>query len=622
MVRPHRPRKTRLLSTPLRAAANLLKAPFYPVYALARRRGGTDGWLHLELRPRLTEFSSAVSGLARFVPELAQRQPTSLAALRRLAIAAVKDPRVRGVLVELPPLHAGWSRARGVRDVLRTLRDGGKEVVVYLPRGGGNLELYVAAGASKILLGPEATFMALGLSMESRYVKTMLGKLGVSVESFARKEFKTAAETTTRDRMSDAQREQLGALLGTLHGELVEALSARPGMTPERVAAVFEAGFLRGDRAIEAGVCDAVAYEDQLGEVIARLYPDHPRAPVPKAKGKKKRTPSEPSVALRGAGDFLAHAEHEFFLRLRDRPYVGVVRVQGAIRDNDEELRGIRQTFWALRAAREDELCAGVVLLVNSPGGSALASDRIHREVVRLKQEKPVVAYFEDVAASGGYYISAPADAIVAQPVTITGSIGVVSARLMARDLLDKVGVHTEVLRSAPHADMFSPARELDAREREILDTELDAFYENFVRLVAEGRSQPFEVIEPLARGRVWSGRQAAERGLVDRLGGFDVALDEVRDRARVSDAERAGLEPVVLQMRPLLVNGTLRRLLVDGDASLELGGEDEHAAIDKLAPMLRALLGPLAPELAELFGLVGTNERVLYYALGLPEIR
>ncbi|MBK6810633.1 MAG: S49 family peptidase [Sandaracinaceae bacterium] len=390
-----------MLSTPLRAAANVLKAPFYPVYALARRRASTDGWLHLELRPRLTEFSSALPSLARFVPELAQRQPTPLAALRRLAIAAAKDPHVRGVLVELPPLQAGWSRARGLRDVFRTLRDGGKQVVVYLPRGGGNLELYVAAGASKILLGPEATFMALGLSMESRYIKTMLGKLGVSVESFARKEFKTAAETATRDSMSDPQREQLGALLAGLHGDLVDALLGRPGMTPERVAAVFEAGFLRGERAIEAGVCDGVAYEDQLGEVLAGLYPDHPRAPAPKTKGKKKRTPSGPSVVLRGAGDFLDHAEAEFFLPLRSRPYVGVVRVQGAIRDNDEEPRGIRQTFWALRAAREDDLCAGVVLLINSPGGSALASDRIHREVVRLKQEKPVVAYFEDVADSG-----------------------------------------------------------------------------------------------------------------------------------------------------------------------------------------------------------------------------
>lgn len=612
----------RLLSTPLRAAANLLKAPFYPVYAIAKRRGSTDGWLHLEVRPRITEFSSALPGLARFLPELAQRQPTSLAALRRLAIAASKDPHVRGVLVELPPLQAGWSRARGLRDVFRTLRDGGKEVVVYLPRGGGNLELYVAAGASKILLGPEATFMALGLSMESRYLKTMLGKLGVSVESFARKDFKTAAETATRDAMSEPQREQLGAILAVLHGELVGAIAARPGMTPERVAAVFEAGFLRGERAIEAGVCDGVAYEDQLGEVIAKLYPDHPRAPAEKAKGKKKRTPSAPSVALRGAGDFLQAAEHEFFLPLRARPYVGVVRVQGAIRDNDEELRGIRQTFWALRAAREDDQCVGVILLVNSPGGSALASDRIHREVVRVKQEKPVVAYFEDVAASGGYYVAAPADAIVAQPVTITGSIGVVSARLLARDLLEKVGVHTEVLRSAPHADMFSPARELDSREREILDTELDAFYENFVRLVADGRGQAFEVIEPLARGRVWSGRQAAERGLVDRLGGFDVALEEVRDRAKVSDADRARLEPVVLHMRPLLVNGTIRRLVADGDASLAQGGEGVAQAVEKLAPVLNALLGPVAPELAELLGLVGARERVLYYALGLPEIR
>lgn len=618
-----------MLTTPLRAVANVLKAPLYPVYALARRRGAPTGWLHLELRPRLSEFQSALPSIARFVPELQLRQPTPLASLRRLAVAAGKDPSVLGVLVEVPPLQVGWSRARGLRDVFRTLRDAGKEVVVYLPRGGGNLELYVASGASKILLGPEATFMALGLSMESRYIKTMLGKLGVSVESFARKEFKTAAETAARDRMSDPQREQLTALLGSLHGELVEALGARPGMSPERVEAVFAAGFLRGEAAIAAGVCDGFAYEDQLAETLARLYPDHPRKPEAKrspwSKPKKKRTPDAPEVEMHGAGAFLARSDHEFFFPLRERPYVGVVRVHGAIRDNDEEPRGIRQTFWALRAAREDELCVGVVLLVNSPGGSALASDRIHREVVRLKQEKPVVAYFEDVAASGGYYIAAPADAIVAQPVAITGSIGVVSARLLARDLLAKVGVHTEVLRSAPHADMFSPARELDDRERQILDTELDAFYDNFVRLVAEGRRQPVDVIEPLARGRVWSGRDAAARGLVDRLGGFDIALEEVRRRADVPDVQRASLEPVVLQMRPLMGDGTLRRLLVDGDAST--GADSEHhggvaSPLAQLAPAVGALLAPLAPDLAELVTLLGGPEQALYYAMGLPDIR
>ncbi|MCB9662227.1 MAG: signal peptide peptidase SppA [Polyangiales bacterium] len=618
-----------MLTTPIRAVANVLKAPLYPVYALARRRTPQVGWLHLELRPRLTEFQSALPSLARFVPELAQRQPTALSALRRLAQAASNDPHVLGVLVELPPLATGWSRARGVRDAFRTLRDAGKEVVVYLPRGGGNLELYVAAGASKIILGPEATFMALGLSMESRYIKTMLGKLGVSVEPFARKEFKTAAETAARDAMSEPQREQLGALLTTLHGELVDALAARPAMTPERVDAVFAAGFLRGEAAIAAGVCDAFAYEDQLGETLARLFPSHPRKAAPKAprwgKGPPKRrslAPAEPEVALHGAGTFLARAEHEFFYRLRDRPYVGVVRVQGAIRDNDEDPRGIRQTFWALRAAREDDGCVGVVLLVNSPGGSALASDRIHREVVRLKQAKPVVAYFEDVAASGGYYVAAPADAIVAQPVSITGSIGVVSARLLARDLLAKVGVHTEVLRSAPHADMFSPARELDDDERAILDTELDAFYANFVRLVAEGRGRSVDVIEPLARGRVWSGRDAATHGLVDRLGGFDVAFDEVRRRADVPDAQRAGLEPVVLQMRPLVGDGALRRLLVDTDASLT----DDLAAVSgaglpRVAGAVRGLLSPVAPELAELMGLLG-GEQFLYYAMGIPDIR
>ncbi len=608
-----------VLPAPVRAAINVLRAPLYPMHALAKRRGPQTQWVHLRLRPRIAEFADPMSVLARWVPELAMRQPTSLHTLRKLARTASQDPKVRGVLVELPPLHTGWSRARGLRDVLRTLRDAGKDVVVYLPRGGGNLELYVAAGAHKILLGPEASFMALGLSMESRYLKPLLDKLGVRVDAFARKEFKTAAETVSRESMSDAQREQLGALLKSLHSELRVALVARDGVTDEGVEAIFEAGFLRGEAAMAAGICDGVAYEDEVGQVLARLYPDSV-VPSKAPEKKSKRAEELPSVHLVGARTYLDRRASEFFLPVRHYPYVGVVRVNGTIRDNDEDPRGIRQTFAALRAARADEDCVGVVLVINSPGGSALASDRIHREVVRLKEEKPVVAYFEDVAASGGYYIAAPTDAIVAQPVTITGSIGVVSARLVARDLLDRVGVKTEVLRSAPHADMFSPARDMDEREREIVDQELDAFYEGFVALVARGRRRSVDEIEPLARGRVWSGRDAAAQGLVDRLGGFDVALEEVRRRADVADRLRETLEAIVIAPRqrlpPVPPTALTRK---ESQAHEALG------ALTALSPSVGAAVSfasELAPELGDLVGLLSGSERVMYLAFGLPKIQ
>jgi protease-4 len=186
-----------------------------------------------------------------------------------------------------------------------------------------------------------------------------------------------------------------------------------------------------------------------------------------------------------------------------------------------------------------------VVLHVDSPGGGALASDRIHHEVKRLAEVKPVVAYLSNVAASGGYYIAAGAHAIVAQRETVTGSIGVVTARVAVGPLLERLGVFTDVVKRGARADLFSPERRLDEGERAVLDRDLDSFYRTFLRVVAEGRNKPVEVIEPLAGGRVYSGADAHARGLVDRLGGFDAALDELRSRI---GPDASGLEPSIVR--------------------------------------------------------------------------
>ncbi|MFS8066712.1 MAG: signal peptide peptidase SppA, partial [Byssovorax sp.] len=198
----------------------------------------------------------------------------------------------------------------------------------------------------------------------------------------------------------------------------------------------------------------------------------------------------------------------------------------------------------ALRLARADPHVRGLVLHIDSPGGSAIASDRIYHEVLRVAEVKPVVAYMSNVAASGGYYIAAGADAIVAQRQTVTGSIGVVAARFVVGPLLERLGVFTDVVKRGARADLFSPSRRLDEAERELFQGELDTFYQTFLRAVARGRNKPVEAIEPLARGRIYSGTDAHACGLVDYLGGFERALHEMRDR--LGDGGR-GLEPVVI---------------------------------------------------------------------------
>ncbi len=452
----------------------------------------------------------------------------------------------------------------------------------------------MAAAADRIVLGPQATLFALGLSIESRYLKPLLDKVGVAVSTTARGEYKTAAEALTRASMSDAQREQLGALLDTLDAQLREALSARPSIADEG-RGLFAQGFLRGEEAVLAGIADAVAYDDELPNVLARL-----------GKGDE----GKPAKLVRAA-PYLAFAEASFFARVFPRPYVGVVEVHGPI--------GVKQSGMgqnraadpevvcaALRAAGRDRFCVGVVLHVDSPGGSALASDQIHRDVIRLKEKKPVIAVMGNVAASGGYYVAAPADSIFAEKVTITGSIGVVTTRLVARELFETMGVHTETIRRAPHADMFSLSRDMTEDEQAILDRETEGFYRAFVSIVAEGRGMPYEEAEKLARGRVWSGADAHERGLVDRLGGIEDAIAEVKGRAKI----------------PSLMSGTIEARPVRPRIFPLPAAEPPRPAAALAGLVAGSAAEGAMRELGELLALLDTRDWVLYWAPGLPEVQ
>ena len=428
----------------------------------------------------------------------------------------------------LPPVQAGWSVCVGLREQVLRLRDEGKSTAVLLPRGGGHRELYVASAAGRVYLAPQATITLLGLSAQSHYLKPLLDRIGVEVEPFARKEYKTAAERLSRDSMSEPQREQLQALIDGHTAALLDALSQRTGTTPEDTRALFDAGVFRGQHAIDARLADGLAYEDELPDKLG-----------PEEKNKKK--------GIIEGDRYLHFKETKLFRPLRRPPYIAVVAIKGAISESGAPTGRRASIVAALRHARRDRRALGVLLWVDSPGGSAEASDLIHREVVRVKEKKPVVAYFGEVAASGGYYVAAHANAIVAQPLGITGSIGVVSARLLASQLLDRVGIRTEVLRTGPHADIFSPHRALSDDERALMNRELDAFYDSFVALVADGRGRPVAEIEPLARGRVWLAADAHRHGLVDELGGMDAALDRLKDSIDAPASLRERLRPRVV---------------------------------------------------------------------------
>jgi len=557
-----------------RTIRNLLCLPLLPLWAIARWLGRPKApWVVVRLKPRLVEARQPLPWLRRFIQADSLRRTSSLAAVRRLADCVIRDPKVEGIAFVLPPLQAGWSVCAGLREQIVRLRDAGKKTTVLLPRGAGHRELYVASAADRLYVSPQSTITLLGLSAQSHYVKPMLDKLGVEVEPFARKEYKTAAERVSREAMSEPQREQVQAILDGHTAALLDALSQRLGTSPTEVQALFETGVFRGQDAVDAKLVDGLAYEDEL--------PD--RLDVDRKKGTIEAAP------------YLRFKEAKLFLPLRRPTYIAVVPIKGAISESGA-LQGRRASIVAaLRQARKDRRALGVLLWVDSPGGSAEASDLIHREVVRVKEKKPVVAYFGEVAASGGYYVAAHANAIVAQPLGLTGSIGVVSARLLASQLLDRLGVRTEVLRTGPHADFYSPHRPLSDDERAIMNRELDAFYDSFVALVADGRGRPVEEIEPLARGRVWLGIDAHRLGLVDELGGMDAAIDRLRGSIEAPERVRARLRPMVVS--------TYRLEAPPPAAQLRLHN-------------------PVLEGFRDLALLMSEGPTVLYHAIGLPRIR
>ena len=473
----------------------------------------------LRARRLLRKGSLVVLTIDGPVVELAERRPwwrrlpsriTSLARVRELVALLASDPKVEGLVVEIRALHAGAATATSLRRTLLQLKESNKALFAYLPMGAGSREMLVASAADKIVVGPASSIAPLGVAVETRYFRRALDRIGVLPEIFARGEFKTAGESLARDSMSAEQREQLGAILDVMEGELVEALGEGRRRPQEDVRALIDGGPYRAPEAVARGLADASGYDDDLPQILASA--DGNRACM---------VPAARYLAVRRAAPL--------------RRGIGVIKVRGPIVSRAPLAIGrmaeSEQVIGALRAAREASSVRGVVLLVDSPGGSVLASDRIYHEVVRLAEKKPVVAYFANVAASGGYYVGAGAHAIVAEPTTITGSIGVVAAHLVLSPLFGKLGIVTELVKRGARADMLSPNRPLDEGEREAMCREIEGYYREFVEIVARGRQRSAEEIEKLARGRVYSGAEAYRLGLVDRLGGFDTALDVVRER-------------------------------------------------------------------------------------------
>lgn len=438
---------------------------------------------------------------------------TLLATLR----TAREDPDLRLIVLDVHGLDAGWGAIQSVRRAILAVAAAGKPVWAYLTQP-GTRDYYLASAASRVFLAPAGIFDVTGLASEVVFVKGALDKLGVEAQLARAGRFKAAAEPFTRTDMSPEHRAMAEGLLDDLYDQLVGDIASARTLTAESVRDAFANGPLPVTEAARRGLVDQIAYPDEMRRAV-REHCGVEVEPIELAAYRRRRAWVVRRAAL-------------------DTPVVGVLAVVGplggeslpAVRDRPTSWRGFRRE---LEAMVDDARVAGIVLRVDSPGGSGLSSDLMWREIVQARRRKPVLLSMGDVAASGGYYLAAGADHVTAEAATLTGSIGVLAGKPVLRGLYDRLGITKELVvrgNAARHSD-YVP---LDDENLGRLRAEAEAFYAEFVGKVATGRGLTVAAVESVAEGRVWTGRQALARGLVDALGGIEESLAELKRRLGV----------------------------------------------------------------------------------------
>jgi len=455
------------------------------------------------------------------------------------------DPDVDAVLLEMEGYSVGWSRLLEVRQALKQLRDSGKKVFVY-KESLTTPDLVLASVADRISV-PESGMVALpGLATESWYMKDMLAKLRVRFDVIHIGEYKTAGESLVRSSMSPELKESLDPVLDELYASMCNAIAEGRGLSVDAVKKAIDQGLMTPRQAKAAGLIDRVEYHDQFKDGIKSYFPDKKlkRAKSRLKKGQFQFDSNNPMAFVSMIMSSLFQAKKE---QLPEGPRVAIVYCTGPITSGKSQYdwlgglasMGSETIVEAIDKARKDKDVKAIVLRINSPGGSGLASDMIWRAVERAKDDgKPVIASMGDVAASGGYWIAMNSTAILAEPQTITGSIGVVGLMPNIDDLYTWVGINPERLSRGKRAEGLMTTKGLTDEDKTMLRDLMKSFYGDFVAKVAAGRSKTPAEIEKIARGRIWTGRDALKLGLIDRLGGLEDALVLAREKGGIEGSE------------------------------------------------------------------------------------
>ena len=448
---------------------------------------------------------------------------------------AATDDRVAAVILKIDDPAIGFTKARGLRESVKTVRDAGKPVYAYFANASTPGYL-VACAADKIILPESGSVMMTGVRAEVEFYKQLFDDFEVKPDMLKVGKYKAAAEPYNRTEMSEAFREELSEVLGDIYGNILSTVAENRGMKEDAVDAAIDDGPHTAESAKAAGLIDAVMYEDQIADLIkSDLNAKEVRVVEDYAKPKPKTY-----EGLAGMMELINELSGQSTANAVRGDKIAVIYALGMIVDGKSAVSpfggsatmGDETMVEAIDQAREDEEVKAVVLRVDSPGGSALASDLMWRALVRLKQEKPLIVSMGEVAGSGGYYIAMPADVIVADESTITGSIGVVGGKLAFGDTFKKYGVTHSVVEFGDNAGAMSVLEPFDDSEEKSMRRMLEEIYEIFTRKAAEGRGMGQDALKELAGGRIYSGERAKELGLVDELGTLEDAIELAQNAA------------------------------------------------------------------------------------------
>ena len=526
----------------------------------------------LVLRPGGEIFEIVPDNVLQFVSRSESRTIRGYVdALRKAKV----DRRVAGVLLAPRALSSPfWGKVQELREAVVDFKTSGKPVYAFLEYG-GDREYYLATAADKVFLLPTATLDLTGIATYEVFLRGTLDWIGTYPDLLHIGDYKTAVNVFTEKTFTPAHKEMSASLNRDQFDQLVRAIADGRRKGEAEIRAAIDEGPLLPEDALRHGLVDDLAYEDELDDLVKSL--------------------GAPGTLELLESDTYAHVSWES-LGVRHRNRIAVIHAVGAItlgRSGFDPINGpvvgSDSLVEYIREIRDDSSIKAVVLRVDSPGGASTASDVIWRELTITKNDsrkRPIVVSMSDLAASGGYYIAMAGDVLVAQPGTLTGSIGIYTGKFVTGGSFDKLGANIEATSSGRHAEMDSPDRRFTEEERRKVQESMQAFYDQFVEKVAEARHTSPEKIDQIAQGRVWTGQQARQIGLVDQLGGLQTAVGIAKQRARIPAEEE--VELVIYPRRRSLYEVLSERL------DQPVGAHAAESILSLLGPRDRRILSAL----------------------------